>query len=180
MLSEPDAFLSELDGDLVFDDLLSDEEGVRRCLVMFLYPQLCTRSLMNSSVRADRYVSGCCLRIHGGKSSGGAIPSRHKPSCITNLGFETSCASLWTTADRLCTWRKFDICVPAIGCVRALGRISMSTPWQESLEVSWKDMYHAIHQIAEWVADAPAEILPILDEITYREVRPSVHEAHRS
>lgn len=36
---------------------------------------------------------------------------------------------------------------------------------RESLEVSWRDLFRAEHLLAEWLADAPAEMLPILDEV---------------
>jgi DNA replication licensing factor MCM2 len=56
---------------------------------------------------------------------------------------------------------------------------------KESLILSWVQLAEQVPVLAAWVADAPSEMLPILDEVTmlevkllfpeYQQIHPEVH-----
>lgn len=52
---------------------------------------------------------------------------------------------------------------------RSTGK-ELSKYCQESLEIDFVDLWDSIPVLAEWLADAPSELLNLLDEITFREV----------
>lgn len=52
---------------------------------------------------------------------------------------------------------------------------------KESLILSWVQLAEQVPVLAAWVADAPSEMLPILDEVTMLEVKllfPEYHQIH--
>uniref|UniRef100_A0A6B2KYV5 DNA replication licensing factor MCM2 n=1 Tax=Arcella intermedia TaxID=1963864 RepID=A0A6B2KYV5_9EUKA len=60
---------------------------------------------------------------------------------------------------------------------------NMCSENKESLEVSWADLFQREPILAEWVADAPSDLLPLLDEIATNEVNhpdafPFYHRIH--
>eukprot|EP01127_Copromyxa_protea_P005769 TRINITY_DN15628_c0_g1_i1.p1 TRINITY_DN15628_c0_g1~~TRINITY_DN15628_c0_g1_i1.p1 ORF type:complete len:893 (-),score=185.87 TRINITY_DN15628_c0_g1_i1:37-2541(-) len=57
------------------------------------------------------------------------------------------------------------------GSNKYLERITaMCSSNKESLEIDFADIFSTIPLFAEWLADAPGEVIPLLDEIAFREV----------